>query len=256
MRMNGMRWALFLGLCSMLLIGALAPAARAVSCTLATVNGNYAVATAGQQAGAYQVAVFRMTSDGNGNLTGAGSESINGTISSNVTMTGTYTVSANCAFTSTITDSIGNTVNISGAISQAGAQILGVSTDAAVLQYTAYRQHLTSCTVANAAGNYTFQVQGLSSAFGPSLQTGQLSVDSTGKGVSSAVANFSGTVVTLTSKAIFSVNSDCSFTSIAKYSNGTTSTSFGVAGIYQNDVVSLYIGTIPGSVALGVAYTK
>jgi len=88
---------------SMLLIGGLSPAARAANCSLATVAGSYAVTTLGQAAGVWTLTVFRITNDGRGNVSGAGAEAINGTIHSGVTTSGTYTVKADCSFTSTTT---------------------------------------------------------------------------------------------------------------------------------------------------------
>lgn len=248
--------SLLLGPFGAMLMILLSSSAQAATCTLVTVSGNYAVAMIGQQAGVFQTEVFRLTSDGNGNLSGSGAESTNGTIHTGVTASGTYTVSSNCTFTSTTTDGIGNTFNITGEIAQNGAQITGISTTAAELQYTAYSQHLTSCTQASAAGALTFQLDSPLTPFGPSVGTGQITINKSGKGSGSSTGNFNGTIVSLTDSTTFTINSDCTFTAVAKISNGTTSHSFGVAGIEQNDVESMYIGTDTGGVSLGIGYKK
>lgn len=234
----------------------LSPAASAATCSLATVSGSYAVATIGQQSGVFQSEVFRMTSDGNGNLSGTGAESLNGTIHTGVTINGTYTVASNCSFTSTTTDSLGNTFAIAGNIAQAGGQITGISTTSAELQFSAYKMHSTSCTQASGAGSYTFQNQSPLTAFGPAIQTGELNVNQQGKGGGSSVGNFSGTIIHINLTATATINSDCTFTTVTKNSNGTTATSFGVGGIYQNDVALLYVGIDSGDVTLGIAYKQ
>lgn len=245
-----------LGLFAIAVIVLMSSAARAATCSLATVSGNYAVATIGQQAGVFQAEVFRMTSDGNGNLSGTGAESLNGTIHSGVTIAGTYTVASNCVFTSTTTDNVGNTFNITGEIAESGAQITGISTNAVELQYTAYRLTLTSCTQSSGAGAYTFQLNSPLTPFGPAIGTGQTIISKAGKGTGSSVGNFSGTIVNSTETTTFTINSDCTFTAITKNSNGTSGTSFGVGGIVQNDVEGLYVGTDAGWVSLGTSYKK
>lgn len=105
----------FPSLFGLLLIALLPSVAQAAAkCTLATVAGNYAVGTLGTTSGGYGSGVFLTTSDGKGNLSATGYESDNGTIYSNVTAAGTYTVSSDCWFSSSTTDSIGNVLNIEG----------------------------------------------------------------------------------------------------------------------------------------------
>lgn len=246
-----------LGLIALSLFVSCLPTAHAATCSLATVAGSYAVATLGQEAGAYGVALFRLTSDGAGNLSGAGGENINGNSYPNVTAAGTYTVTADCSFTSTINDSLGNIRNITGAIFENGAEIAGISTDAGtVLQFTAYRQKLTSCTTASAAGHFVTELQSPETPYGSSVGSNQFTVNKQGKGTGSWVANFGGVVFSGTATTVLSVNSDCTFTSTTKNSNGTTGHSFGVGGILNNGVATLFIGTDSGWVSLATAYDK
>jgi hypothetical protein len=225
-------------------------------CTLATVSGSYAFATLGQQAGAYEATLFLMTSDGKGNLSGTGSESLSGTIESNVTATGTYTLTSGCWFTATIKDSLGNVRDLAGVVLQIGGRITGISTDEGTdLQLTAYRQHSTECTQANIGGYLESDVQSPLTPSGPSTATQQWFVNSKGSGTGSWEATVGGTIVEGTATGTFPVNSDCTFTSTETYSDGTTRHFFGVAG-KLTDSASMSIQTDSGFVSLSTSYAE
>ncbi len=242
-----------------LLVALLPSAAYAVGgpphCALASVAGNYAVTTLGQQAGGYAAAVFLMTSDGNGNLSGSGTESLNGTVFSNVTVAGTYTASYSCWFTATMTDSLGNISNFSGAIGQDGYELVGPSTDDGTqVQFIAYRLHATQCTSQSIAEKFGAQVQSPLTPSGSSTATQQWYIHKTGSGTASWVANVSGTIVQGTATATFSVNSDCTYTSTVTNSDGTTGHFFGIGGIGLNDVGWVSMATDSGWVSLATGY--
>lgn len=225
-------------------------------CTTATVTGSYAFSTLGQQAGEYAASLFLITSDGKGNLSGAGTESLNGTISSNVTATGTYTLTSGCWLTATIKDSLGNVRDVAGTVLQLGGRIVGLSTDAGTdLQLIAYRQHSTQCTVASGGGYFTLEMQSPLTPSGPSTATQQWFVSTKGTGTGTWEATFGGTVVEGTATATFSMNSDCTYTSTVTNSNGTTGHFFGIEGKLM-DVASVSIETDSGWVSLGTGYSE
>ena len=225
-------------------------------CTLATVSGSYAFATLGQQAGAYEATLFLMTSDGKGNLSGAGSESLNGTIKSKVTATGTYTLTSACWFTATTKDSLGNVRDLGGVVLQKGGRITGISTDAGTdLQLIAYRQHSTTCTQAAIGGYFASDVQSPLTPSGPSTATQQWFVNSNGSGTGSWEATVGGIIVEGTATGTFPVNSGCTFTTTETYSDGTTRHFFGVAG-KLSDAASMSIETDSGWVSLRTSHAE
>jgi hypothetical protein len=246
---------------SALVITMLASAhAATTSCMLETVAGNYAVATLGTISGGSESEVFLVTSDGNGNLSATGDESINGTIYSNVTATGTYTVSTvntDCWFTSTTKDSLGNVLDIEGAIIDNGIKIVGLSTDASTeLQYTAYRLQQTTCTLASHAGAFTVEFQALASPNGPALVNRQWTFNKTGSGSGSYVRNFGGSVSSGTSTGVNAINPNCTATLTITNSDGVVSHAFAVIGINQNGVADVSMETDSGWVSAGTVFQK
>ncbi len=239
---------------SAFLIAALSSARADEPCTLTTVTGPYVIATLGQEAGGYATTLFLITSDGNGNLSGAGAESLNGTISTNVTASGAYTANSNCWFTATMTDSLGNIRNFAGMISLKGKRIDGISADSGTnWQFTAFRQHVTQCSLSSGAGYFVSEVQSPLTPSGSSTATQQWHINMKGSGTGSWVANVSGTIVQGTATATFSVNSDCTYTSTVTNSDGTTGHFFGVEGITEiDDVGWLAIETDTGWVSLSI----
>jgi hypothetical protein len=245
---------LLLGLASLLL--ALAPSAAYAAggnphCSVPEIAGGFAVTTLGQQAGGYAATVFVMNADGNGNLSGSGTESLNGTIFSNVTVTGTYTANSACFFTAALSDSLGNTSNFSGVIAQNGYVLIGLSADAGTeVQLTAYRLHVTPCTLASVAAKFGAQVQSPLTPYGPSFATEEWSINKAGSGTDTWVANYNGTISQGTATATFAVNSDCSYTETVSNSDGTTAHYFGVGGIKLNDIGWVRMETDSGWVSL------
>jgi len=245
---------------SAFLIAALSSARADEPCKLTTVTGPYVIATLGQEAGGYATTLFVITSDGNGNLSGSGTESLKGAIFSNVTAAGTYTANSNCWFTATTTDSLGNVRNLAGTISQIdgklrGERIDGISVDSGTnWQFTAFRQHLTQCSLSSGAGYFVSAVQSPLTPYGSSTATQQWYINKKGSGTGSWVANVNGTVAQGTATATFSFNSDCTYTSTVTNSDGTTGHLFGVQGINENpdDVGWLAIETDTGWVSLSI----
>lgn len=234
---------------------------HAATCNQAILNGNYAASNIGYVAGSpgYGVVLFLETYDGASKFTGSGVENVNGTVSTGVTLNGTYSVTAvgkNCTFTSIATDSLGNTVTVSGTVSSNGGEMDGISTTAGTeMQFTAYKQAKTSCTEANAAGSYTEKVFWQDTPVGLALVTAQLKVTSNGAKTGTLVVNYEGgTIVSGTFTGTTTMNADCTFTTTSTYSYGGTENFFGVGGISENGVKLVMIGTDSGHVGLATLY--
>jgi hypothetical protein len=247
--------------CLTLVLFSLTLSLHAATCNQAILNGNYAATNIGYVAGSpgYGVVLFLETYDGVSKFTGSGVENVNGTVSTGVTLNGTYSVTAvgkNCTFTSTATDSLGNTIAVSGTVNSNGGEMDGISTTAGTeMQFTAYKQAKTSCTEASAAGSYTEKVFWQDTPVGIVLVTAQLNVTSKGAKTGSVVENYDGgTIVSGTFTGTTTMNAHCTFTTTSTYSFGGTENFFGVGGISENGVKSVMIGTDSGSVGLATLY--
>src|SRR5260370_21635389 len=87
----------------------MAPGMAGAVCTNATLKGVYGFTSTGLNGSGVPASnVTQVTADGNGNLTGNTTKSINGTIVAFAT-TGTYQLSANCTGSATLTNQDGQT---------------------------------------------------------------------------------------------------------------------------------------------------
>ncbi|MGA9644140.1 MAG: hypothetical protein WBQ72_22275 [Terriglobales bacterium] len=209
--------------CLTLLSFSLALSTHATTCNQATVNGTYAGSAIGQLGKGYGAALSLRTNNA-GSFSGVGAENFNGTPYTDVTISGTYTVNANCTFTETTTDSNGNTIHFSGNIFGNGAEIVGISTDAgSAYQFTSYRLKKTLCTEASAKGSFAEEFQWPITPYGPAVETAQETISSKGAQSGSDVINFNGgTIQSNTFTGTVSVNSDCTFTATIDVSGGPT----------------------------------
>ena len=202
--------------CLTLVLLSLTASLHAATCDQAILNGNYAAANIGYVAGSpgSGAVLFLETYDGVSKFKGSGVENVNGTVSTGVTLNGTYSITAvgnNCTFTQTATDSLGNTITVSGTVSSTGGEMDGISTAAGTeMQFTAYKQAKTACTEANAAGSFTERVYWGDTPVGVVLVTAQLKVTSKGAETGSLVENYGGgTIVSGTFTGTTTVNSNC-----------------------------------------------
>jgi hypothetical protein len=232
----------------------------AATCNQAILNGNYAASNIGSVAGApgYGVMLFLETYDGVSKFTGTGVENVNGTVSTGVTLNGTYSVNAvgkNCTFYKIANDSLGNTISDFGTVDSKGGEMDGFSaTDLTQMQFTAYKQKNTSCTEASAAGTFTEKIYRQDTPGGTVLVAAQLNVTSKGATMGSLVENYGGGAILRASfTGTTTMNSDCTFTTTT-YSDGSAANFFGVGGLSENGVKRVMIGTDSGSVGLATLY--
>jgi len=101
-----------------------------VTCGLTGIKHNFAANLSGTVKGTGRIAyVGQVILDGNGNVSGALTRSLNGTIAT-VPVTGTYTENANCTGTAHITPSGHSTVNFNFVVVNVGLEMLLIETDA------------------------------------------------------------------------------------------------------------------------------
>jgi hypothetical protein len=98
-------------------------------CTTRSVEGNYAYLVTGTNVGDGPVAaVGLVTADGEGSLSASDTVSANGEIIRR-TITGTYTVNANCTGTVTFTDNFGLTTHLDLVLAQGRQELILIQTD-------------------------------------------------------------------------------------------------------------------------------
>jgi hypothetical protein len=196
--------ALLLGLCLSVYASA--------SCSNATLVGNYGFTITGVNgSGSLTAAVGQLTADGKGNFTGIETQSTLGVISSDVALTGTYSVNANCTGTGTITS--GQTANLSLVVVSNGAQFEITRTDAGTSQYGyALAQRKAICTNAGIKGTFGFRGGGFNSSLQPSAYAGQVKLNGLGGLTGSESASFNGSIQSFSLTGSYSVSSNCTGT--------------------------------------------
>lgn len=198
-------FALLLGLCLSVYASA--------SCSNATLVGNYGFTITGvNSSGSVQAAVGQLTADGKGNFTGIQTISDAGLISSDVPLTGTYSVTATCSGKFTIT--AGTTANFGLVVVSNGGQFEITETDAGTSQYGyALARGKATCTNAGIKNTYGFRGGGYTA---PSMVAdawvGQVKFDGLGGVTGSESASFGGTIQSFLLKGTYSVNSNCTGT--------------------------------------------
>ena len=99
-------------------------------CSNATFYGGYGMNLTGTWPQGAVIDVGQAVADGRGNMTGTNTISLGGAIYPGVPFTGTYSVAPNCTLTATLNATGFPTVNIAGAITNAGDSLYIVETDA------------------------------------------------------------------------------------------------------------------------------
>lgn len=212
MSVRKLGFALLLGLCFSVYASA--------SCSNATLVGNYGFTFTGvNSSGSLTAAVGQLTADGKGNFTGIETVSDAGVISSNVALTGRYSVNTNCSGTATITSN-GSSANLSLVVVSNGKQFEITRTDAGTSQYGyALAQGKATCTNAGIKNTFGFRGGGFTSALVPNAWAGQVKLNGLGGITGSESASFGGTIESFSLTGSYSVSSNC--TGTATFNGGT-----------------------------------
>jgi hypothetical protein len=194
-------WMLVLGVLTVLLatVPAQSAAVPATTCSDASVKGIYGLLITGyDSSNLYQVGVGQITSNGKGAFTGIESVSDDGVIYDNQALTGTYSISANCTGTGTITNVKNGTVSdYNFVVDPVANQIEAAGTDSGHGTASGYALALgtATCSVAAVAGTYGFHGGGYLVGQGVSQLNGQFVLNGAGKfsGVETRIVE--GTVI-------------------------------------------------------------
>jgi hypothetical protein len=215
------------------------PAAHAISgCSNTTLNGNYAIQFSGTSApsvatslaglalpasvsqakdastGSYSTVpaegIVKLFLDGNGLLLGNAAVSANGTWLQG-SVSGQYTVNAECSVSFTMSDASGATGNLSGVVVGQGDTVFVQQTDAGSGVTGILKKSRGFCQTADLVGSFGIQYSGTSIADGNVYHSvGILNLDGQGS-VSGAESRFSkGTTSKVASTGTIAVNPDCS----------------------------------------------
>jgi hypothetical protein len=201
-----------------LLLGLCLSVYASASCSNATLAGNYGFTVTGVNgSGSLTAAVGQLTADGKGGLTGTQTISVAGVISSNVALTGTYSIKANCTGKTTITS--GTAANFGLVVVSNGGQFEITRTDKGTSQYGyALAQGKATCTNAGIKNTFGFRGGGFTSSTVPVAYAGQVKLDGVGGVTGSESASFGGMVQHFPLTGSYSVNSNC--TGMATFNGG------------------------------------
>jgi hypothetical protein len=173
------------------------PALPAGSCSNASLTGKYGFVINGTTGGSPITTVGQISTDGNGTIAGFETTSLNGVITSNVSLLGTYQINSRCTGTATITPAGGSPLNFRLAIVAGGKQIQLIETDSGTTESgSAYAQGTKNCSTAGVKGIYGLQAGGTEIGSGPVALGGQIDLHGGGTLKGSATESVDGTIVT------------------------------------------------------------
>jgi len=173
----------------------LAPAPlSAASCSNASLTGNYGFVINGTANGLPTTTVGQISTDGNGNIAGLETVSLNGSVTNSVALLGSYKIQSSCAGTATFRPAGGTPSNFSLSVILAGKQIELVETDNGTAESgNAYSQSATACSSAGVKGLYGLQGGGQAGS-GPSVFGGQINLHGDGTLNGSETGSDNGTI--------------------------------------------------------------
>ena len=206
-----------------LVVFALSLGAWGQSCSNSSLTGGYGIGALGTNASGDSVAVSGLlTADGNGNLKGTQTESVNGTISSNVPISGTYSIGSDCNGTMAITPKGGTKQNYNVTVASQGLRFFTLETDTgSILSLYGRSTEETACAT-NASGTFGFTASGSFVGTGNIAISGQITFDGAGhvSGIeSSSIAGKINSNVAFT--GTYSVKSNCTGKAAFKPKGGT-----------------------------------
>lgn len=226
-----------------------------LTCTLSTISGPYGYAISGLLSVSGKLTPFAdygsLVADGNGSFTGFSSESTGGTIASR-TLSGSYSINANCSGTATFTDSLGNTLHVAVTVVDNGGEIQFIQTDSGTVVSGTAQRAPTGCDASAVSGPYTYAIGGwiaVAGGFEPFADAGRIVSDGKGNLTGKSTYSASGTIGRRTFTGSYAINSNCTGTATLKDSLGNNDTI--AITIVNNGQQVLFIETDSGTVVSG-----
>lgn len=230
-----------------LLLGVCLSMYASATCSNATLVGNYGFTITGVNSSAsLMAAVGQLTADGKGNLTGIEAESDGGVISTNIALTGTYSLKSNCTGVATITGN-GSSAPFSLVVVSNGAQFELAKTEAGTAQYGyALAQGKATCTDAGVKSVFGFRGGGYTTpSMAPNAWNGQVKLDGLGHISGSESASFGGTIQSFPLTGTYTVNSNCTGTAVFSGGGSQSNTYFVIVNGGQS---MMQVETDPNSI--------
>lgn len=230
------------------------------SCTTSMVNGSYFYILAGTvSSGGADVPyaeLGELVAEGSGNVSGQSFTNVNGHAET-YTLTGTYSVQANCtgSITLRVNSQLTNALTFQ-VINNAQAMLVAISNGGEVVTGKAYRLTAGSgtpqCGNGSLSGVYGYVLTGAAAAVsGGSYfysDTGQMAADGKGNLTSSSVSNVGGTFSNISATGTYSITSQCEGTATITTPSATSNYEFAIA---QDGQVVLFLETDTGTTVSG-----
>jgi hypothetical protein len=223
------------------------------ACSPASLNGRYALTSRSDLSSPVAMAAVGLIDfDGHGHVYSVTTVSTGGVTVSGYTLSGTYTVNADCAFTQAAKDAAGLMVRAAGVVADAGQHIVLIGTDADTFATgDAFRLEQTTCHGLPAA-NYAARGLMLFSPNGPETHVSIVNADAAGNLlITDSTTNLGASISTGGSgAALLTVHADCS----VNMTTGEGSSHYAGVVRVTDDEIDLYlVGTDPGTTVLYTA---
>ena len=248
------RYGICIGMANLACLFLASAPAAAKSCNNATLNGAYGALYSGFFGGPKSPtgAIFRLVADGQGNVTGTGTQSDNGTIEAE-TVTGTYSISKNCTGTMALIDQNDVHADYNFVFDEGNDHVEFVRTDATV------NESGEGAALGTATCGFPAKAKRIFANRSREIGTflvdivGQVTFD--GKGNASAIETFmiNGALQTAKMSGTYSVNPDCTGTITLKA--GSDTYDFAIVAV-DNQQTLLLIDTDPTNINVGIAHAQ
>lgn len=238
-----------------------APQIGGASCTTSMLNGTYFYLLTGTVSSGGSSVPYaelgQLVVNGSGGLSGSSSSNLNGLVKTN-SLTGSYSVQANCSGSMTITLNSQTADALTfQVINNAQGMILATSNGGEIITGRAYRTSSASgspaCALGSLSGTYGYSLNGYSSVSQVSYlytESGQMVADGNGNLTITSVGNLGGAFSNINGTGTYSITSQCSGTATI-YHQGSGASNYAVA-IVADGQEALFLETDSGTTVSGV----
>ncbi len=194
-------------------VALMAASSFGATCTNASLKGVYGVLGSGLNGSAQPAAsVSQITADGDGNLTGTTTKSIDGEIVTFAT-TGTYQIAKNCTGSGTLTNQDAQSENSNIFMNNTNKGAFLIQTDANhVVTSVAYEEGKATCTDLGVKHTYSLEATGIFISTGQIAAAGQLVLNGKGSLTGTVTFSLNGSIATLPVTGTYQINSNCTGT--------------------------------------------
>jgi hypothetical protein len=235
-----------------LFLAALGVNSFAATCTNASLKGVYGLSASGLNgSGVPASSVYQITADGNGNVTGTATKSIDGSPVT-FTFTGTYQLAKNCTGTTAFTNQDGQTEHDNFVMNNGNKGAFLIQTDANHVESSfAVAQGTATCTNLAVKHTYSLQATGQLVGVGQAAVEGQLVLNGKGSITGTATLSVNGSITSAVAvTGTYAINSDCTGT-ITIAPQGLSTINFN-AVIVDADKELLLVETDNNSIVTGI----